>query len=84
MQGLEGAANDGQRASAMPHAAQGGGDGGVVGERLDDAHDVGVVEEDQPAVAVVVGERAERLGPQGDLRVERQRPVEHGTGGRRQ
>jgi hypothetical protein len=40
----------------------------------DDAHDVGVLEEDQAAVAVVVRERAERLGPQRHLRVQREGP----------
>ena len=42
----------------------------------------GCLQEHQPAVAVVVGERAERLGPQGDLRVELQWRVERdGHGG---
>ena len=48
----------------------------MVGERLDDRDDVGVLEEDQLAVAVVVGERAERLGSQGDLRVQLEMVVE--------
>ena len=41
-------------------------------------HDVGVLQEDQAPVAVVVGERAERLGSQGDLRIEGQPATEHG------
>ena len=41
----------------------------MVGELAGDRDDVGVLQEHQPAVAVVVGERAERLGPQRDLRV---------------
>ena len=46
----------------------------MLAERAHDAHHVGVLEEDQPAVAVVVGERAERLRPQRHLRVELERP----------
>ena len=61
----------------MSHARSASAHGVVVAERPHDAHDVGVLEEDQPAVAVVVGERAERLRSQGDLRIERQPAVEH-------
>jgi hypothetical protein len=49
----------------------------VIGQRPDDSHDVGMLQEDQSAVAVVVRERAERLRPQGDLRIEDESPVEH-------
>ena len=43
---------------------------------LGNGHDVAMLQEHQPPCAVVVGERAERLGPQRDLRVELQRCVE--------
>ena len=48
----------------------------MVGQRLDDTDDVGMLEEDQPAGAVVVGERTERLGSEGDLLVELEMVVE--------
>ncbi len=53
-------------------------------EGLHDANDVGVPEEDQLAVAVVVGECAERFRSQRHLRVQGEAPVEQtGAGGRR-
>ena len=63
-------ANDGQRRSSTSHAASVGRERLVLAELAGDGDHVGVLEEHQPAVAVVVGERAERLGPQGHLRVE--------------
>ncbi len=51
----------------------------MLAEVAGDGDHVGVLEEHQPAVAVVVGERAERLGPQGDLRIELERAVEQST-----
>ena len=48
----------------------------VIGKRLDDSDDVGVLEKDQLAIAVVIGERAERLGSKGDLSVEFEMVVE--------
>ena len=47
-------------------------------EVLHHPHDVGVLEEDQLAISVVVGERTERFGAQRHLRVERQTGIEHG------
>ncbi len=45
-------------------------------ERSSDGHNVVILHEHQSASAVVVGERAERLGSQRDLWVELQRRVE--------
>ena len=69
-------ANDGQRDSAIPHAVKRRRQRRVRGELPGNRNDVAVLQEHQPAGAVVVGERAERLGSQGDLRVELQRRVE--------
>ena len=49
----------------------------MIAELLGDGDHVGVLQEHEPAVAVVVGERAERLWPQGDLGMEFERGVEH-------
>jgi len=49
------------------------GHGRLVAERPDDPDEVGVLEEDQTAVAVVIRERPERLRPEGDLRIEPER-----------
>ena len=48
----------------------------MLGELLGDGHDIGVLHEHQPPGAVVIRERAERLGTQRDLRVELQRCFE--------
>ncbi len=69
--------NDGQRRSSMPQARKRVGNGVVVVEGPDDAYDVGMLEEDQLAVCVVVRERPEGLGPQGDVRVQRESATEH-------
>ena len=68
--------NDGQRAGSMSQAARVSASVSWSAERPDDADDVGVLEEDQLAVAVVVGERTERLGSEGDLLVELEMVVE--------
>ena len=68
----------------MSQACKRVGDGRVVAERSHDAHDVGVLEEDELAGVVVVGERTERLGAQRDLRgASRGRSVRDQGGGRR-
>ena len=66
-------ANDGQRFGAMSHAASVSASDGVLAELPGDGDHVGVLQEHQPAVAVVVGERAERLGAQRDLRMQLER-----------
>jgi mycofactocin radical SAM maturase len=52
----------------------------VVAERAHELHQLGRAQEREAAVAVVVGERAERLGSQGDLRVELPAPRERSGG----
>ena len=47
---------------------------------MHDPHDVGVLQEHEPARVVVVGQRTERLGPERDLRVQSERAVEHRPG----
>ena len=72
--------NDGQRASSMSHARRVSASGVVTVERLHDAYDVRVFEEDQLAIAVVVRKRTERLRSQRDLGVQGEVTVEHGVG----
>ena len=48
----------------------------MVGELPHQGDDVGVLEEDQPPVAVVIRERAERLRPQRHIGMQRQGPIE--------
>ncbi len=73
-------ANDGHRDSAMPHACKRRRQRWVIGELAGDRDHVAVLQEHQPAIAVVVGERAERFRAQRDLRVELQRGVEQRQG----
>ncbi len=70
--------NDGQRASSISHAREGVGQCVVTVERLHDADDVRMLEEDQLAVAVVVRKGTERFGSQGDLGVQGEVAFEHG------
>ena len=52
----------------------------VVAEVLGDGDHVAMLHEYEAPVAVVVGQRAERLGSQCDLRMQFERLVEHGDG----
>jgi len=48
----------------------------MLGESTQQLHHVVVLQEDEPPIAVVIGECSERLGSQCDLRVQFERSVE--------
>jgi hypothetical protein len=51
----------------------------MIGETLGHSHHVRMLEKDEAAISVVIGERAERFRPQCHLGVEFERAVEHGS-----